>query len=300
MVRSLLASVLLLALAVPTFAAAPENRPGWVWRMEPAPLHAVVSRNATVVLAETREDGTVAVYMAARGEEENRLEPVAFDAAGNRLPLTPGTGGRSADIRLQVWTLEAGAGTVDRVGVEELTAEGRVVAAAEARKRAAARDLEVLPLPVVGEDYTFTLTTVDGTVIDSHDYLGGILLLHGWSSWCGACLDNAEALGPYLEANRAKGLYVLGLSFTDTPEEATEGAAAHGMTWPQVQVPGDEEARELWYDATGIRPLPHFLIVDRNGKLLLNSNHAPGLLDTLTWSLLPEKERKKKTAKIKK
>jgi len=72
---------------------------------------------------------------------------------------------------------------VAMMGIEVLTPEAHRIAAAAALERAKKAHIDVLPWPMLGQPYSFTLTTVDGRKIHSVDLKGKVVLLDCWS--CG-------------------------------------------------------------------------------------------------------------------
>ena len=47
----------------------------------------------------------------------------------------------------------------------------------------------------------------------------------------------------------------------------TKAVKSLSLPWPQIMVPGEPSARELWHKVTGISSIPRCLIVDRQGIL---------------------------------
>jgi hypothetical protein len=63
------------------------------------------------------------------------------------------------------------------------------------------------------------------------------------------------------------GLEVLGINFDLDAEKAKKTCKELELPWPQVLVPNEETARQLWQEASDIGCLPRVLLIDRDGIL---------------------------------
>jgi hypothetical protein len=76
------------------------------------------------------------------------------------------------------------------------------------------------------------------------------------------------------------------IAITEGVLKANQAIKRLGLTWPQVFVPADEKARELWHEASGIHGLPRLLLLDRRG--ILRADCGPGELAGEITKLLEE------------
>lgn len=260
--------------------AAPENEFGWRWCVEPREMGSMRgdwSGGGTFGRAETDERGRLVVSLILAGrmtEPGYQYRSVAIDAAGRRYPLTEKTrtvtasgGTRMARARFLLPGTAIAADGVALLGVEEFTPEGRERASGRAIGRLKAAGIEPLPLPRVGRAYDFTLRAVGGQTIRSGDLRGKVVLIDCWATWCTPCMEKMPHLKVLYERWHGRGLEVVGVNFDGDEAKAKRACESLGLPWPQVALPGDEEARELWEVASGISTLPRLLILDRGGIL---------------------------------
>lgn len=106
----------------------------------------------------------------------------------------------------------------------------------------------------------FTLTTLDGVEISLSDYEGEWVILNFWATWCPPCV--AEM--PYLQTLADRGLNVLGVNMTETPEEVKQFTTKHGIEFPILMEPDINTV--LDYQA---RQLPRTVIIAPDGNIAL-------------------------------
>jgi peroxiredoxin len=112
------------------------------------------------------------------------------------------------------------------------------------------------PMPAPG----FTLSTLYGEEISLSDYEGEWVILNFWATWCPPCV--AEM--PYLQTLSDRGLNVLGVNMTDTPEAVEQFTAKHGIKFPILMEPDINTV--LDYQA---RQLPRTVIIAPDGNIAL-------------------------------
>jgi thiol-disulfide isomerase/thioredoxin len=94
-------------------------------------------------------------------------------------------------------------------------------------------------------------------------YRGHVVLVNLWASWCAPCRSETPALEALYEAERGKGLVVLGI---DQGESVRAAAAFAGEMKLHYPILLDEDQRYgRAYAAVG---LPTTLVVDRSGHIV--------------------------------
>jgi len=120
------------------------------------------------------------------------------------------------------------------------------------------------PIRIRGVDF-------DGAPIDTVDWLGDVVLVDFWGSWCGPCIDEAPNLQRLLETHAQDGLRVLGVLCDADPEAARELKRVNGWQWPELVDPHTEPGIGIWRHPlaaeAGIDSYPTIWLIDRTGIL---------------------------------
>ena len=127
--------------------------------------------------------------------------------------------------------------------------------------------VEVLPFPVLGLPYDFALTSVEGQIIDSKTFRGKVLLIDCWASWCWSCIKKMPKMKELYSKWHSQNLEIISVNLDFDERTMTKAVKSLSLPWPQIMVPDESSARELWHKATGISSIPRCLIVDRQGIL---------------------------------
>jgi cytochrome c biogenesis protein CcmG/thiol:disulfide interchange protein DsbE len=142
------------------------------------------------------------------------------------------------------------------------TAEGRAAAVQEPVPGAGVTVVlsdKPLPLPA------FTLTSVDGGVIDQTAWRGKVVLLNFWATWCGPCRAEIPDLIA-LQTKYKDQLVVIGLSVDEgkTANDAVKAfVAEHKLNYPVAIVDGTVE--KLF---GGVTSIPSTFVLNPDGKIV--------------------------------
>lgn len=143
-----------------------------------------------------------------------------------------------------VWSA-SGAGMTDGVTRVNLPAEAAAVA------------------PAVGEvPPDFTGLVHDGSTASLSDYAGKPVWLTFGASWCPDCRTEAADLEATYEANRDRGLVVLGVFINESAQDVAGYAARAGLTFPIVVDPNADIAAA--YRSMGI---PTHFFIGADGRI---------------------------------
>jgi thiol-disulfide isomerase/thioredoxin len=113
---------------------------------------------------------------------------------------------------------------------------------------------------------TVSGTTIAGQPLSLASYLGHVVVLNFWGSWCAPCRSEAPALGTLARQMYGSGVRFVGIDIRDEPDAARGFMQNFAITYPSLNDPDDELA--LLYRAT-VPPaaIPTTIIVDRAGKI---------------------------------
>jgi len=123
----------------------------------------------------------------------------------------------------------------------------------------------------------FKLPAVDGSMVSMSDYLGKVVLVDFWATWCPPCQEMIPILSRLHKAYSEKGLVILGVSL-DNEGLAALGTFVHEKMIPYKVVMGDRRISNAF---GGVSSIPTLYIVDREGRLVrkLTGAHTYGELE---------------------
>lgn len=125
---------------------------------------------------------------------------------------------------------------------------------------------------LAGKSYTdFSFLTTEGKMIKLSDYIGKskYILLDFWASWCGPCIKEQPIIKEIYEQYKNKGFNVIGISL-DSNDNAWKNAITKiQSTWPQLlDLKAGDSGIE---DAYKFKGIPHLVLIDQNGIILVSS-----------------------------
>ncbi len=94
-------------------------------------------------------------------------------------------------------------------------------------------------------------------------FRGKPVVVNFWASWCVPCADEAPFLERSWQANRAKGLVLIGVDANDYAGDARGFARKYGLTYPLVH---DAHGSTLGH--WGVGGLPATFVIDRRGRVV--------------------------------
>lgn len=110
------------------------------------------------------------------------------------------------------------------------------------------------------------IKNLDGTTWKVADKKGKVLLLNMWATWCGPCRSEMPTLVKLQEANRDKGLEVIGLNTDDeTVEDIARFVAEMKLNYTIVWA--DTGLQNALLKISKFGGIPQSFIIDRNGDL---------------------------------
>jgi thiol-disulfide isomerase/thioredoxin len=137
----------------------------------------------------------------------------------------------------------------------------------------------------------FEGTTDAGLDVSSQDYLGEVLVVNFWASYCTPCRVEAPELEKLSQKWAEKGAAFLGVNTYDEPATSLAFARTYGVTYPSV-IDAKSAAVQLAFAGT-VAPsaLPTTIVLDREGRVaarILGQLPAASILDSIVKSLVAE------------
>jgi thiol-disulfide isomerase/thioredoxin len=109
----------------------------------------------------------------------------------------------------------------------------------------------------------YKMTDVNGKVWTNKDFLGKVVLLDFWATWCGPCKQASPSIQKLHQNLGKKGLVVIGAETQDGGSAlvAKSYAKSHGYTY-LFTTKNDKLSTAL-----GVPGLPSFVIIGKDGKV---------------------------------
>ncbi len=105
--------------------------------------------------------------------------------------------------------------------------------------------------------------TPDGKPTALSDFVGrgNYVLTDFWASWCGPCKEEIPYVIKLYEKYKDKGLKVIGITVSDTPEKSDSIVKQMGITFPQIY-------KSTPMSIYGVTAIPHTILFAPDGKIL--------------------------------
>lgn len=111
-----------------------------------------------------------------------------------------------------------------------------------------------------------TGTTLDGQTITLSDYLGKVVVLNVWASWCAPCRAEAPVLQKTWEDQKDSGVQFIGLDTRDSDTSAAQFVKRFGITYPNII--DRDGAQQLKFAGTlPPQAIPSTIVVDAQGRV---------------------------------
>jgi thiol-disulfide isomerase/thioredoxin len=109
-------------------------------------------------------------------------------------------------------------------------------------------------------------TTLAGEPLDLDDYLGSVVVLNVWGSWCTPCRAEAPTLERVYLDLRPQGVEFVGINTRDDEEKARAFERTKNITYPSV-VDEDGELLLEFHETLPPSAIPSTLVIDREGRM---------------------------------
>lgn len=114
------------------------------------------------------------------------------------------------------------------------------------------------------------LNDAQGNQVSLADLKGKIVLIDFWASWCEPCRAEGPNLKEQYKLYKDKGFEILSVSLDTDRKNWLKAISDDGLTW--LQVSDLKGYRSEIVQSYGIGGVPSFFLIDRNGKIIANSD----------------------------
>jgi cytochrome c biogenesis protein CcmG, thiol:disulfide interchange protein DsbE len=108
----------------------------------------------------------------------------------------------------------------------------------------------------------FRLQTLDGGSLGPKDFLGQVVVVDFWATWCGPCHLQAQILEPVYRDFKGRGVQFLAANVGEDLETVKKFLKDRPFPYPVLVDPKDSVTSNL-----GVYALPTLLVVDKKGKV---------------------------------
>jgi peroxiredoxin len=127
--------------------------------------------------------------------------------------------------------------------------------------------LEVQASLVPGEPFPpFRFTGLDGEPVNLTQYLGKVLLVDFWATWCPPCVAEMPHVIEVYQEFHDKGFEIVGISLDKSKESLENYIQKNGMDWPQY-FDGKGWDNEL-SNKYGVSSIPATFLIGPEGKII--------------------------------
>lgn len=106
----------------------------------------------------------------------------------------------------------------------------------------------------------------DGTITPVESFRGKTVLIDLWATWCAPCVAALPSLAKLAEEGTGKGLVLITVDRDDEPNKAAAYLKEKGLTLTNFH-DGDGQIESMLGSSF---PLPHELIIDRDGWVVVD------------------------------
>jgi len=117
----------------------------------------------------------------------------------------------------------------------------------------------------------FTQNDTTGKPISLADLKGKVVLIDFWASWCEPCRAASPNLKTQYQLYKNKGLEIISVSIDNKRNSWLSAIKEDSLPWLQVSdLNGpDNKAARLY----GVKDVPSFFLIDREGKIIANNDN---------------------------
>jgi len=126
------------------------------------------------------------------------------------------------------------------------------------------RETSAIPAKVDYAAPALTLNDLEGNPHSLDDYLGQVVLVNLWATWCPPCLEEMPVFESFYRDHSAGGFLIIAINDGDPLSDAQEFVENYGLTFPVWSDP--QYLSEQTFETMN---LPSSYVIDRQGRVRL-------------------------------
>ena len=111
----------------------------------------------------------------------------------------------------------------------------------------------------------FSLPDLSGTLHNSHEWDGKVVILNFWATWCPPCISETPMFVEMQEQYGAAGLQFVGIAI-DSNDKVQDFMDTYGVEYP-ILIGEDEAITIAKAFGNRIGALPYTVVIDRQGQI---------------------------------
>ncbi|HET6846179.1 MAG TPA: TlpA disulfide reductase family protein [Anaerolineales bacterium] len=123
--------------------------------------------------------------------------------------------------------------------------------------------LSAVPVRVQFPAPALTLRDLSGNTASLTDFLGQVVLVNLWATWCPPCKQEMPVFQAFYGAHRSRGFALLAINDGESVEIVEQFVVARGITFPVWLDPAYEASEHAFRTAN----LPTSYVIDREGTV---------------------------------
>lgn len=133
----------------------------------------------------------------------------------------------------------------------------------------------------------FYLKDLNGVAHQVIDFSGKIIYVHFWATWCAPCIKEIPALNRLKTKLTNQPFELVNICLDNNPDKWRQIIESEKLVGVNLLCKGtwDKSLSEQYF----INELPHYAVIDQNGKIIINNSTGPEAVYTVIDSLLNNK-----------
>lgn len=150
------------------------------------------------------------------------------------------------------------------LGIIALIAVGLILSANQVEVIESVAALTFPPVEVNQPSLELTLFDLDGNEVSLNDFLGEVILVNNWATWCPPCREEMPEFKAYYDKYKGQGFQVIAIEAGEPEVEVRNFVKGAGLDFVILLDPENKSLITFQHSS-----LPNSFVIDRKGNLRL-------------------------------